>query len=102
MVKGLPSRSLWSLWAPCESKVRFPRAAQISGTSRCSKMQILANCSSVAVSDLSSHFLSNHGVAPVHQAEIARPRQEGESGLISAKLLFCAQYRLSGMYFLQT
>jgi hypothetical protein len=50
------------------SKVRFPRAAQISVTSGCSKMQILANCSSVAVSDLSSHFFLNHEVAPVHQA----------------------------------
>jgi hypothetical protein len=32
--------------------------------------------------------------------EIARLRKEGESGLISAKLLFCTQYRLSSMYFL--
>lgn len=50
------------------SKVRLSRAAQFSVTSRCSKMQILANRSSVAVSDLRSHFFLNHEVAPVHQA----------------------------------
>lgn len=52
------------------AKVRFPRAAQIWITSRCSNTQFFANCSRADASDLSNHFFLNQEVPPAHQAAV--------------------------------
>jgi hypothetical protein len=52
------------------ANVRFPRAAQIWVTSRCSNTQFFANCSRVDVSDLINHFFLNQEVPPAHQAAV--------------------------------
>lgn len=55
----------------CRTNAQFnleASVAQISANSRSSSAQVLANCSSLLVSDFNGHFFLNQEVAPVRHA----------------------------------